>query len=295
MSIPPPPGSPMGVAMPAADAADAVPAPPGKRLGPLLIGLIVGCCVMLVATIALGATTLSLLNPASATETPPPSATPEPTPDDSSRVQTVRGIEVVAHSDLAFGEFALSDMTDGVFTVLVAPISWDDETSGIDASFDITAYDADGRVVNRNPASTYVLPGQEGFFQGIFSADLSDVVRIRVEQTRAEIAAPLMTGGISMTRSETLVQDGRPYAAANISSTLSAVPTLPDVFLAGYVDDELFGYCSDSPDIPAGGEFVAVCELTPVTKDEHLLDGRIPEDAEFRAYLELDPLYEEDF
>ncbi|GAT72889.1 putative sensor and regulator, histidine kinase and CheY-like receiver domains [Microbacterium sp. HM58-2] len=250
---------------------------------------------MLVATLALGATTLSLLGPAAASAPPTPTPTPESTADSGGRTQTVRGIEVVTRSDIEFGDYAMSDLRDGVYTLLVAPMSWSDQTSGIDASFDITAYDAEGRIVNRNPASTYILPGQEGFFQGIFNEDLSDVVRITVEQTRVEIGPPLMTGGIELTYPDTLGSDRRFYVGGNLTSTLSIAPISPDLFFAGYVDGELFGYCSDIPDIPAGGEFVSTCELIPVTRDEHLLDDRIPKDAEFRAYLELDPIAHEDY
>ncbi len=251
---------------------------------------------MLVATIALGATTLSLLNASPADPSPTPKPTAEPSPSGKNAPQTVRGYEVTIHSDLAFGDLAMSDTVDGRYTLLVAPLSWEDESAGIDASFEITAYDSDGRIIDRTPTSTYVLPGQDGFFRGIFSEDLSDAVRITVEQTRAETGAPPMTGAITLTHTETLeksTDEGRKvYVGGNLTSTLSVVPTHPDVFFAGYVDGELFGYCDDMPDIPAGGDFTAVCALTPVTRDEHLLDGRLPKGAEFRVYLKLDAISE---
>ncbi|MBO0979512.1 hypothetical protein [Microbacterium sp. SD291] len=264
-----------------------------SRVGPFLIALIVGCCVMLVATIALGLTTVSLLRPASAIASPSPTATADPPTESASSAQTVRGIEVETHSDLEFGDYAMSGTLDGKFTVLVAPLSWADSASGIHAFFDVTAYDAEGHIVDRTPTNVYVLPEQEGFFQGIFSEDLSDVVRISVEQTSTTIEAPLMSGAITMTRSEALEEDRKIFAGGNLTSTLSVVPKHADVFIAGYSDGVLFGYCSDIPDIPAGGEFVAICELTPVTADDRLPDGGVPDDAEFRAYLALDPLSQE--
>lgn len=293
MSIPPPPeraAKPVG-ANPE-NSVSVASAPERTKLGPFLVALIVGCCVMLIATMALGASTFALLRPASADASPTPK--PSPTEPGGAMTQTVRGVEVVTQSDLDFGRFAMSDKDEDGYTLLVAPVSWDDETSGVAAWFDFTAYDVEGRIINRHPTSVYILPGQEGFFQGIFSSDLSEAVRITVEQVSADVEAPPMTGEITMTRSETLKEDGKNYVGGNFTSSLSVAPSNADVFIAGYVDGELFGYCSDLPDIPAGGEFVAICALTPVTQDDHVLDDTVPEDAEFRAYLALDPLSETD-
>lgn len=287
MSIPPPPGQhPAAMDPNASSTPDASPAD-RQRLGPVIIALMIGCCVMLVATIALGATSASLF--ASSIPSPTPTPTPSPTKTEEVPTQTVRGLEIVVRSDVEFGDFAIGDPDASGLTLVVAPISWKDKTSAIYAQFDITAYDEDGRIIGRHPNQAYLLPGQEGFFRGILAEDLSDAVRITVEQVGADIEAPMMSGAIALNGTETLVRDGKSYVGGNLTSTLSAVPQYPEVFLAGYVDGELFSVCWDSPDIPAGGDFVAICELIPVTSDEKPLT-KIPKDAEFRAYLALERL-----
>jgi hypothetical protein len=295
MSIPPTPEQHAQSVPPPLAAPPPDPASSGWGLRhPLVIALIVGCVVMLTATLVLASTALSLLRPASSAAVPTP--TPTPTGDADPGAQNARGIDITTHSDLEFGQYALSDTLEGIYTYLIAPVSWSDQTSGIDVSFDITAFDAEGRILDRRPVSTYLLPGHEGLFVGLFTVQLSDVARISVEQTRAEVDAPLMTGTITMTRSETLAKsDGgvrKAYVAGAFLSTLSKAPTYPDVYFAAFADGELYAFCVAYPDIPAGGEFVDSCALTAVTREDRVRDDLLPDGAEFRAYLELDPLAE---
>lgn len=298
MSIPPLPehGAPSTARQPdrAADAPDDSSRRKARR--GFIIALSIGCVVMLSATAVLAVTTLTLArHTASAPATPTPA--PTSTAEDVNPVQSARGIEITTRTDLAVGDYALSDTLEDIYTYIVAPVSWDDEQSGVDLSFDVTAYDGDGRILDRRPAHMYLLPGQEGFFIGLLTVDLDDIARMSVEQTRAKVDVPIMTGAISLTRTETLEKStdegDKVYVAGAFTSTLGAVPRYPEVHFAGFVDDQLVGFCSDEPDIPSGGEFTSVCALTPVTsEDEQTLDGTLPKGTEFRAYLELDAISE---
>lgn len=265
------------------------PSAPVRRLPPSTPLLVLGIAsiVLLLTTIALGGLTAWLLLTRGSAGPPVSSPSPDASQTTPGEAQLVQGIEITTSVDpaLDLGSFAMSAPDEGGFVAIVAPVTWTNTTDAVSAYFDVTAYDAAGDIINRNPSSFYALPGQETFFVGIFSADLSDAVRITVEQTKADVEPPIMTGGITV---EVTESGESSFLGARMATGLSAVPEYPKVYLVGYVDGEMFGYCYDYADIPASGTFISTCKVIAVSADgDPWFDGEFPEDAEYRVFLEL--------
>lgn len=251
----------------------------------LVLALSIACAVLLVTSIGLGIATLRLWQERAGSPVSGP--TPSPTAEESP--QTVHGIELTTASDYTFGPFAMTNIVDDRFTILYATIENDDPDQAVAVYFDITAYGADGRIIDRGPSSQYLLPGQVSLFRGVFSADLSDAVLITVEQTMLDVEAPVMTGGVTL---DSISGGDGGYVEGTLTSTLSAVPEYPELYFAAFVDDKLYAVCSDIPDIPANGTFTARCVLEPAdAKDAPEDFVEFPEDAVFEAYLSLEIPY----
>ncbi|GAA5149394.1 hypothetical protein GCM10025768_12550 [Microbacterium pseudoresistens] len=257
------------------------------------MGLAIACGVLLVTTIGLGVTAVSLAvgNPASTGGT----ATPTPTASDGSsgtngRAGIVHDIPISVHSDLEFGPFAMTEPDEDAYTLLYAVITNPDSTRAAEIYFDITAYDAEGRIIDRTPTSAYLLPDQQSVFEGILPPDLSDVVEFRVEQTIGEFEPPIMTGEITL---DALKGSKEGLVEGTFTSSLDAVPEYPSLYIVGHIDGEIFAVCDAMPDIPAGGSFTSRCGLVPAANGEQLVapDDMLPDDAEFAAFLALDIPY----
>jgi hypothetical protein len=157
-----------------------------------------------------------------------------------------------------------------------------------DFTFDLTAYRADGTVVDRTSDVVFVLPGQTSVFQGIFSLDLSEAVRFTLEQVRTEWTPPPITGGITLTEARA----GSGVVEVDLASTLSVPAEYTDVFLVAFVDDEIVGLCSRLEDMPAaGGTVTTRCALDPAYPEKPTALEDLPPDAEVDAFLAIDPLF----
>lgn len=246
------------------------------------------CCAILFATaLGFGAATLWLSNvdPAAAV-----GSTPSPTPtvrtDAESEPQTVQGFEITTVSDLAFDAFTLTGTDADGFTVIYAKVENEDAAQAAEAYFDITAYGPDGRVVGRTPSNMYLLPGQRSLFYGVMASDMTKVERIKIEQTNFDLAPPVVTGGISL---DSILGGDEGLVEATFTSTFSAPSEYAEVYIAGFVDEQLFAVCQDKADIPVnGGTFTVRCRLEPVSTDTPEAIEELPENAVFDAYWELD-------
>lgn len=268
-------------------------APPAATLPPrhrrLMIALSLVCAVLLAATAVLGAATLWLSSAGSGaapTSTPAPEPTPTPGMAAESKPLKVRDFEVTTVSDLSFSGFALTATDEQGFTALYAVIENDDPAQAAEAFFDISVYGPDDRLVGRTPSNTYLLPGQKSLFYGVIASDMAEVERIRIEQTRFEQEAPAVTGTIRM---DSILGGDEGLVEGTFSSTLSAPTEYTEVFIAGFVDGELFAACTRDVDIPAsGGTFTVRCRLEPASADELMPISEFPADAVFDAYFALD-------
>lgn len=269
----------------------AVPEPPIEAAAPnasrsgMVLVLAIACAALLVTTIGFGGAAAWLWFDRSAAAAPEPTPTSTPTAATASgEPQIVQDIEVTAVSDLVFGSFAMSQIAPDDYVSLYATVTNEDPDMAAEIYFDVTAYAEDGSILDRNPTSVYILPGQVSMFQGLFSSDITEATTIEIEQTMGEFVAPIMTGEVVADS----FRGGDGFVEATLTSTLSQVPEYPEVYIAGFVDGTLFGVCSDMPDIPANASFTADCYLDAASADSPEEFRDFPKDAEFEAYLALD-------
>jgi len=264
-------------------------APPKKR-NAALIALAIVCCVLLLSTIGLGITTALLLRGGSMIGSPP---SPEPTSTgqgtgSGGATAIVQGYPVTVASDLRVDHFALASDTD--ISTLYALVTNTNSNQVAQASFDITAYDADGRIIYRTLDLFYLLPGQTTAMDASFLAAVDDLDRFTVEQTRIEWSDPVISGGASIVEART----GDSYVEADLTSTLSSVAEYTEVYLAVFVEDEIVGICSDLVDFPAsGGALKVSCGLDPAYEDDEVDLDDLPADAEVDVFLKIDYTYGE--
>lgn len=276
---------------------DPQPARPAPRT--LLITLAAVAVVLLGASIVLGLTTARLLDGTSA-EPPQPTRSPddgnEPAQEDETLTQPVlssQGFEVRVNSEFTIDELAIGLRDAEGYTAVYAPIRLpeaDDRTGRV--HFDVTIYDADGRILDRSPTNTSWMKDQT---RGIIGVDVRhvDFVRaaeIRIEQTMYEEMDYPLTGTITV---GDVQSDEYASIAASIDSTLSVPLETARMSLAGYVDGELFGVCDSVVDTPSGGSFAVECFLNavgtePVAQETITV---LPEGAEFVATLDLPPTF----
>lgn len=278
------------MATPEPTAADLPPAVersphPSARRGLFIIGLSVACAALLALTIGLASTAFRLVSERTAANAALPTASASPTA--TAAQQTVQGIEVTAHSDMAFSEWTMTAMGASRHTYLYAIISSEDESQAVEAGFDATAYTSDGRIIDRAPASLYLLPEQKSMYSAIFSEDLSEAATIVVEQVWAERSSPAITGEVI---TESIGSPDGYSIESTLTSTLSQVPGYSEIVLTWSVDGELRGVCSTTAEIPAGGSFTADCHPEHVGREQVESDelAELPADAAFDAYLVLE-------
>lgn len=261
---------------------------PARQRNSAFIVLSIFCAILLATAVGFGAAALWLSNVApTSAGTPSPDPTPTVGGGAESKPQTVQGFDITTVSDLTFGAFALSATDEDGFTVIYAKIENDDPANAAEVYFDITAYGPDGRVVGRTPSNMYLLPGQRSLFYGIMASDMTKVDRIKIEQTNFDLAPPVVSGDLSV---DTILGGEEGLVEATFTSAFSAPSEYAEVYIAGFVDEQLFAVCQDKADIPAGGgTFTVRCRLDAVSTDRspQAID-EIPEDAVFDAYWALD-------
>lgn len=267
----------------AGDPAPALAAPSPARRRPVVTGLAIACGVLLLSTIGLGTALAMQLTEGTQTADPAPTAMPSPDATEDAPSMTVQGLPVVISSDLAFGQFALhaGDST----TVLYATVTNEDRQQAASTFFDISVYDADGRLLERTPSKLYLLPGQTSLLDGYFFNAHPDAAEFRIEQTYFELVAPFVTGDIDLV--EIKGADGG-YITAQFTSTLSVATEYNDLYLVGFLDGKIYAVCDDYLGFPAtGGSFEASCYLDPAwDATEHDVD-ELHEEAEFGFYYGL--------
>ncbi|MEI3847176.1 MULTISPECIES: hypothetical protein [Microbacterium] len=268
-----------------------------------MFALAVGAAVLLAATIGLGARTLQLLADAQGASAPASSSTPTPdattpppdplgaAPGYTQEPLTAQGVQVLVNSVFTVEELALTRwVSDDAFTTLYAPVRYDGESplSG-SFSFDVTAYDAEGRILERSPTNISWLPDQrEGMLSVALQTDLPEAARFVIDQTVAEEAPAPLAGALSLQGVE--VEDG--ILRAVIASGLTQPTGQADILIGGYADGVLFAACSvPTLGIPAGGSLEESCIFNAVGS-EFVPEGEIPvvpDEAEYRITLSLSP------
>ncbi|MGX1934766.1 hypothetical protein [Microbacterium resistens] len=284
------------------------PAPPARtpalpRRRPLMIALAVGAAVLLAATIGLGARTLQLLADAQRTPAPasPSTPTPEattpapdplgPAPGYTQEPLTAQGVEVLVNSVFTVEELALTRwVSEDAFTTLYAPVRYDGDAAPSGSYyFDVTAYDAEGRILQRSPTNISWLPDQrEGMLSVALQTDLPEAARFVIDQTVAEEAPAPLAGALSLQSVE--VENG--ILRAVIASGLTQPTSQADIMIGGYADGVLFAACSiPTLEIPAGGSIEESCVFDAVGSEFVPDEGMpvVPDDAEYRVSLSLPP------
>ena len=268
---------------PQAGPADA-PAP--RRRNTAVIALAIACSVLLLATLGLGATTALLLLGGGSTSAPEPSPAPTSTTtgtDTTDADATVQGFPVRVFSDLRVHHFALSTGT-GVPT-LYALVTNTSSNQVAKTSFDITAYDADGRVIDRTLDIFYLLPDQTSMLDAGFLTDIDDLDHFTIEQLDIEWIDPAITGGATISEART----GDGYVEADLASTLSTSAEYTEVYAAVFVDDKIVGVCYDLVDFPASaGTLTVSCGLDSAWSDDEVDVEDLPADAEVDVFLKID-------
>lgn len=255
---------------------------------PLIITLSVLCAVLLATTIGFAITTLSLWNNAPA-GAPTPSASPSASPTPDKAAQTVHGIPITVSSDLNIDNFAMTPPSDSRYTKLYAVISYSgDDDEAVTALFDVTAYDSDGAIIDRAPASIYLLPGQTSLLEILLSGEIADSVSLAVEQTLFDVEAPVMTGGLEL---DDLHGADSGYVEGDFTSTFSQASEYADLYFVGFVDGEIYAVCSDFLGIPANAPFTSGCYLDEAWNEELAGGGMLPADAEFDTFVALEIPY----
>lgn len=263
-----------------------VSAPRYLRRG-LLIALSIAAVVLVASTITTGILLFGMLGqrPAAA---PEPSTSPSPTA--TREPQTVHGIPVsIRDTALEFGTWVAEPWVDGE-TRLFATMSNPSKTQAVSIFYDVTAYDAKGRILDRTLGSADLLPGGEGVFSSSsLRAEPDDIAEIVIEQTRISAAASPYTGEIS----EPQVTADRESGAVDfvIPSSLSPDLDRPWVDVIALVDGEIIGQC-DAVTAEGARPFTGRCYLQPTAKgvaevpENHFMT--LPENAEVRAFLRVE-------
>ena len=260
------------------------PASPGKRNIAVIV-LAIACSVLLLSTIGLGVSTALLIQGGSA-------STPHPTPDPTSTSQgtsagstttEVQDYPVTVASDLRVDHFALA--SDSSISTLYALVTNTSSNQVARSSFDITAYDADGRIIYRTLDLFYLLPDQTTVLDASFLTVLDELDHFVVEQLDIEWIDPPLSGGATIVEART----GDGHAEADLASTLSAAAEYTEVYLAVFVDDELIGICSDLTDFPAnGGTLKVSCGLDPAYDKTEVDVEDLPSNAKLDVLLKID-------
>ncbi|MDA4893217.1 hypothetical protein PFZ55_40775 [Streptomyces sp. MS2A] len=248
----------------------------------------IACGVLLVTTLGLGVAVLALSGARADAGPPAPTASPTPSPTVSIPVpdlQEVQGFEIGVVSDFEIGGVVMAKAPTGEFSSIHAIITNTGSTPR-DPFFDVTSYDAEGRIVTRLVSNVYLLPGQQTLFTGFLPRDLTSVTRVLVEQTRGgEDASPLATGTVTLKDIRSL-DNGK--VEGTFVSTLDQPAPLSDLYVVGSSGGEIFAVGRTMADIPAGGEFTARLSMYLATKDDPAELTEIPADAEYEAFFEAE-------
>lgn len=241
--------------------------------------------LLLVTTICFGATALVLWNRDAAA--PSPSASPSTTQNQHLDADgaSIHGIPLQISSQLTFVDVAMENAVPDAYTLLYAVIENPSSDQAVTAFFDVTAYSADGAVIDRTPTDAYLLPGQQTVVTAIFSGDLTSAERIVIEEITHESGLPAFTGDVAVTGEISVDQA---HVRAAFTSSLSAVAEYAEIYFVGVYEDEIFAVCTAFVDIPANASFTADCGLDPVwTSAERDIDAAMDE-ATFTAYAAYD-------
>lgn len=217
-----------------------------------------------------------------------PSSTPTPTATTALPpvpLQQVQGIDVGVVSTFELGEVVMARSAPGEISVLHALVTNPLDTAA-SPTFDVTSYDADGRIVSRHVSVLYLLPHQETLFRGFLSGDLTRVDRVLIEQIGPASEEPTAAAGaLSLTA---LAGNGGSRATATISSTLDTEAKLAEVFLVGTVDGDIVVVGNAVTDIPAGASFTVDIPVYLATRDDpQQYAAGVPADADYEVYFEL--------
>ncbi|MDQ0614354.1 hypothetical protein QF046_001995 [Microbacterium sp. W4I4] len=262
---------------------------PGRGI---LIALSIAAPVLLSTTVLFGTMLLTAIGArAEAVAPPTASDTPPSTPDPKAEPATVHRIPItVGETPLDFGTWVAEPWEDGEVSLFV-PVTNDSATQAVTIFYDLTAYDADGRILDRAIAIADLLPESAQIMRvGTVRADPDAVASLVLEQTDIAAKASPFTGSVTISGIEaTDPQLGE--ITATIASTLSPTPERADFQAAAFVDGEMIGVCDTSAELAAGGNAES-CHLRPVSSGilhgEDLIFQSIPEDAELRAFLHVD-------
>lgn len=259
-------------------------APPRSRRNAGIIALSIACVVLLITTTGLGVTTVIALRGSpvgSAPTTPAPSATADTTPD-------VQGHPVVVFSDLPVDHFALDPRPD--LSTLYAVVTNDDSDQSVEASFDITAYDADGRILHRTLDLVHLLPGTATMLDASFLDPITDVDHFTIEQTSIEWITPTADAGVTIVEART----GGGVVEADLTSTASVAVDFAEVYFVIFIDEEIVGVCYDYADLPVGdAALTARCRLDSAYAQNEVDVEDLPADAVVDVFLKLDWLFDE--
>lgn len=254
------------------------------RRNTALIALAIACSVLLLSTIGLGVTTALLLQGGSSTA-PQPGPAPTSTANGTAGAAavTVQGYPVEVVSDLRVDHFALASDTE--ISTLYALVTNTSSNQVAQASFDVTAYDADGRIIYRTLDLYYLLPDQTTVLDASILAAVDDLDHFTVEQTGIDWIDPAVSGGATIVEART----GDGYAEADLRSTLSAPAEYTEIYLAVFVDDQIVGICSDLADFPAdGGTLTVSCGLDPAHDENEVDVDDLPAGAKVDVFLKID-------
>lgn len=265
------------------------PAPPSvppqqpRRTG-AIIALSIACSILLLTTIGLGVTTAITL-----WGSPIGIAQPEPTPTSTAEAAPeVQGHPVIVTSDLTIDHFALDPRSD--LSTLYALVTNEDADQTAQASFDITAYDADGRILHRNIDLVFVFPGETTMLDASFLDPITGVDHFTIEQTSIDWVTPTATAGIAIVEART----GEGVVEADLTSTAAAATEFSEVYFAVFVDEEIIGVCYDYVDLPAGETtLTARCRLDAAYAEDEVDVEDLPADAVVDVFLKLDWLFAE--
>ncbi|MFD5224230.1 hypothetical protein ACFWHT_01275 [Microbacterium sp. NPDC058342] len=260
-----------------------------SRRGPL-IALCVAAVVLLGTAVTTGAILFGMLGRHTAPAAP--GASPTPSATATAEAKTVHDIPItVAETALEFGDWVATPWVDGE-TTLYAPVGNASDSQAVSAFYDVTAYDQDGRVLDRAIGSADLLPGGEGILDVInLRADAAEVASILVEQTHISAEASPYSGSVGT--AELTVDREFGEVEFVLPSTLDPVPDWPWADVAAFVGDEMVGVCDATIDLK-GSAFAGRCYLRPTAQGvaaeppEDFVS--LPEDAEVRVFLrpELD-------
>lgn len=249
-----------------------------------VVVLSVVCTVLLLSTLGFGVAVLLLSAQSPAVAEPSAAASATAVPQNASMQEEVQGraFEIIADPGIEFGGFVMAAGADGDVGVVHALITNTTEAYR-DVSFDVTSYSEDGRIIARYPTSQLLLPGQQAVFQGFIPAEMDEVTRIAVEQTRNSDEDASVSGSIVL--EDLTVIDGA-TVEATLTSTLDTAVDQADVWIVGTTGGEIFVVGNTIVDIPAGGEFTARAKLYLATSGDPDEYDEIPADAEYEAYFE---------